>query len=750
MDMETTNNKTEDVQPISWQEGPYTVTRSTAWSGPGCHEGCGVLLYVKKGKLVKVEGDPEHPFNQGMLCPRCKVLPETVYHPDRLKYPMKRVGERGEGKWERISWDEAYDTIEKRYKDISQEYGPWSIVGFRGTGRDTMWQEGRLLYAIGTPNETGSLSGNSCWAPRAACMQITLGQYCVPDYSQYFPDRYENPTWKVPETIVIWGCNPVISNPDWTLGSWVVECMKRGSKLIVVDPRLTWLAGRAKAWLQIRPGTDGALALGMLNVIIQEELYDKDFVEKWVHGFQEVAARAAEYPVERVAEITWIPREQIVKAARLYASSKPAAVHLGVSIDMQITGVYAVQSIVAMMSITGNLDVPGGNVMAPPPAGVYQPGAGGWGVEELSEEARKKLIGYEKYPLIQFGMAVTSPDMVQEQMRTGEPYPIKGAWIQATNPLACHGTDPRGWYEGFQNTEFVAAVDLFMTPTIMAVADIVLPAATYPEKNAVRACLFNLSTTNKAIENVGECKSDLEINLELGKRFNQKLWPWDTEEDVLDELLEPAGMTFQELQQRGPTYPGLEYRRHEKGMLRPDGEPGFATPTGKVELCSSALEYLGHSPLPYFEEPPVSPISRPDLYKDYPLVMITGVRTIFFHSEHRQIPSLREIHPDPTVEIHPETAADLGIADGDWVWIENHLDRIRQKAKVTPVVHPRMVSVDYGWWFPEKSGPEPSLFGFWEVNSSRLIEMGNVGETGFGAAIKSTLCKIYKVKEGEM
>ena len=454
--------------PWQWEEDGYTVTRSTAWSGPGCHEGCGVLLYTKNGKLMKVEGDHEHPFNQGMLCPRCQALPEVVYHPDRLTYPVKRSGERGEGKWERISWDEAYDTIEKEFKKIIKKYGPWSIIGFQGTGRDIMWQQGRLLYAIGSPNEVGTLSGNSCWAPRAASYFTTVGQYMCADLSQYHADRYDNPTWKVPECIVIWGTNPVISNPDWFLGSWVVQCMKRGSKLIVIDPRLTWLAARADIWLQVRPGTNGALAMGLLDVIIKEELYDKEFVEKWTHGFDKFAERVSQYPVEKMAEATWIPEEKLVAAARMYAKSKPAAIQVGVSVDMERTGVYTVHCIAGLASITGNLDMPGGNVIANPPYGITQPGSGGWGYRDLPEETRKHTIGFDKYPFLGMGLPAPSPDITAEQMITDKPFPIRGGWIQGTNTLPCMATDPDKWYKGIKRMDFVAGVDLFMTPTLMA------------------------------------------------------------------------------------------------------------------------------------------------------------------------------------------------------------------------------------------------------------------------------------------
>jgi anaerobic selenocysteine-containing dehydrogenase len=736
--------------PLKWVEDGYTVVRSTAWSGPGCHEGCGVLLYTKDGKLEKVEGDPEHPYNQGRLCPRCVALPETVNHPDRLKYPLKRVGERGEGKWERISWDEAYDICEKNYKEIAAKYGPWSIVGFRGTGRDTMWQIDRMIYAMGSPNSCGTLSGNSCFAPRAVTYALTMGAYCVGDFSQYFADRYDNPAWELPETIIVWGCNPINSNPDWLFGDWIVQCMKRGSKLIVVDPRLTWLAARADIWLPLRPGTDAAVALGMLDVILKEDLYDHDFVDKWTFGFEELVENQKQYSVEKMAETAWIPKEKLIAAARMYAKSKNAAIQLGVAIDMQRTGTAACHAITAMMALTGNLDIPGGNVFAIPPAGVTAPGIGGWGFQDLPEENQHKLIGYDEYPLVKMGMAVTSPDMTVKQMFTEKPYPLKGGWIQGTNTLPCMGTNPDEWYEGMKKMDFIAGVDLWMTPTLQALADVVLPCATFPEKIGVRACLYNLSTTNQAIEPMGEVKSDAQIILELGSRFDKKMFPWNNYEEELDALLKASGMTFKEVQDKKWYYPPIEYKRYEKGLLREDGQPGFNTPTGRIELFSTVMDSVSIHPLPFYDEPYFSPVRTPELFKEYPIILMTGARIgVYMHSEGRQIPKFREIQPYPQVEIHPSYAAEHGISEGDWVWIENPKKvRIRQRAKITQAVRRNMALAQHGWWFPEvKDDP---LYGSWDVNSSRLMENGLVGETGFGSDIKCILCKIYKVQEGEM
>ena len=742
----------KEQKPWQWEENGYTVTRGSAWTGPGCHDGCGVLLYTdKNGKLVKVEGDPENPFNQGRLCVRCLALPDVTNHPDRLQYPMKRVGARGENKWQRISWDEAYDTIEKEFNQIKEKYGPESVIFAQGTGRDIGAYISRLAYSFGSPNHASiGLSGNACYLPRVAMMLVTTGDFAVVDSSQYFADRYENPNWQGPECIIIWGNNPIVANSDGFYGHWVVDCMKRGSKLIVIDPRLTWLASRADLWLQIRPGTDAALAFSMLNIIISEGLYDKEFVDKWTYGFEALAERVKEYPVEKVAEITWIPQEKILAAARMFATSKPAAIQWGLAVDMTKESLPAGHAISALWTITGNLDVPGGMLTVVPPFGAAQPWLGGWGAEYLSPEVMHKRIGVDKYPILDFGFLVASADEMAEAMVTGKPYPIKGAWIQTSNPIACMGADPKKLYDGLKNMDFTVVVDLFMTPTAVAFADIVLPAATYPEKDGLRALWYHLGAINKVTQ-IGEAKSDQQINLELGKRFNPEMWPWANVQEMFSTLIAGAGVSFEELRQRGgQMYPPFVYKKYEKGLQRRDGKPGFNTPTGRVELSSTLFQEWGLDPLPYYEEPTESPLSTPELYKEYPLVLTTGARPWgFFHSEHRQVPKLRALHPDPELQIHPETAAKYGIQDGDWVWIENRMGKCKQKAKLTPIMDPRVVNADHAWWFPEKEGAEPSLFGVWESNINLLVPL-LPGRSGFGGNYKSLLCKVYKVAEGEM
>lgn len=724
----------------TWEEDGYTVIRSNARTGPGCHDNCGILMYVKDGVLAKVEGDPENPYNQGRLCPRCLAVNEMLNHPDRLTHPLKRVGKRGENKWEKISWDEAYDLIEQNFKAIIEKYGPEAISVKNGTGRDTVGYFGRVAHAMKSPNYgMGFLSGQSCYVPRVFSTTIKTGSFFVCDYSQFFPERYDHPEYEPPELVLIWGNNPVIANSDGTLGHWIVEVMKRGTKLITIDPKLTWLASRSEYWLQVRPGTDAALALAMGNVICTEELYDKEFVEKWTFGFEEYREHVKQYTPEKAAEICGIDAQTIIDAARALGKAKSACLQWGVAMDHTSEGFVTGMATYDLMALTGNFEKPGTMVASRPCFGIR----GTW-IPFLEQIENADKMMNEGYPALQ-ALSMPSPDMILEAMETGKPYPIKGTFLVACNTIANMGAEPQRILPALQKMDFNAAVDMFMTPTILAAVDVVLPAAGFSERIGLTGHQpYYLGAIVKAVEPRGECKSDQQIFYELGSRFDKEQNSFTNDEEFYNTVLKDTPFEYEDIKKQTWAYPEFTYYKHEKGLLREDGQPGFQSATGKYEFKCETLTYFGLEPLAVYTEPIESPVSTPELAKEYPLVLTTGARTWgYFHSEHRQSPSMRRMHPDPTVTMHPETAAQYGIKEGDMVRIENMFGKCRQKAKLDIGLRKDTVSADHGWWFPERGADDGTLFGVMEANINQLLPM-RPGKIGIGCSYKSQLCKISK------
>lgn len=730
-----------------------TITRTTAWTAPGCHEGCSVFVHADKdGKLIKVEGDPENPFNLGRLCPRCFCVGDVMYHKDRIVHPMKRDrSKRGDADaWEQCTWDEALDLCAAEFKRIAEEYGGNSIHAWRGTGRDMGWQAGRIAYTMGSANEYGTESGISCYLPRISQMVMTCGGQMLADYAQFHVDRFDHPGYEIPNCVICWGCNPTDSNPDFQLGQWLTDVMRRGAKLISVDPRLTWLASRAEIWLDLRPGTDAALALGMVNVLITEDLIDHEFVDKWVYGYEDFKEVVMQWPPSRAAEVCWVDEQKIIDAARLFAEKKPSNCFWGVSVDMCASGVGAAMAIQALWILTGNLDIPGGMVMTTMPFGVFQYQSGGWGIRDLPEEIQQGRTGWKEYPMYRFGFTLSSPDVALEAAEAGK---LKGLWIQTSNTLAGPTQEVLRWRKAMDDVEFCAAVDLFMTPTIQYGADVFLPVACWPEKKGVRAWIYDVSAINPGVKPVGEVKSDAEINRLLGQRFGEAgehYWPWTEEEQIYDEILKPTGFTYQELAEHGAAYPVFEYKKYEKGMLRPDGQPGFNTPTGMLELNSTMFQQFELPSLAHYQEPEWSPITQPEMYKEYPIILMTGARSkVFFHTEHRQIEALRQFDKEPHVQIGRKFARENGIEDGDWVWIENPRNRCKMRATVDDHCASDRALAPHGWWFPERDGSGDNPYGVLDSNINLLLHNAP-SVYGFGSDIRCTLCKIYKVKEGEM
>lgn len=742
--------------PLEWQEGDYTVCRNYHWTAPGCHNACGQLVYVKDGRIEKVEGDPEDPYSKGRMCARCLNLPEAYYGEYRIGHPMKRAFEdRGKDAWEQITWDEAYDIIEEKVREIWRDYGAESIVTLQGTGRNIIWQTPFLTFTgFKSPNfGLGFLSGDSCMLPRNVGQAYIQGDSWIVDMGQEHELGMDDPRYVRPEVIMIWGNNPLPSNGDGFLGHWIVEVMKTGTKLVTVDPALTWLAAHSEYWLPIRPGTDPALALGMLNVIINEELYDKEWVEYWTYGFDALKERVQEYPPSKVAEICWIDEDLVYGAARLYANAHPAAIQWGLAVDMQLYGVQCAHALCSMVAICGNLDVPGGNIIARGMFGIDAAYRTGW--EFLDPEMQAKcLVPNDEHSGTASGSA--QPDTILECIETDDPYPVRMLYLQTTNPIANMGAEAPRVYRAMMKVPFNVVVDYLMTPTAQACCDLFLPCAMGHERNSFRTWWFPLRGIRQ-LSQFEEAKSDETINVEIGRRLNPELYDelgiYD-DKSLLTYVMQHASRPgldwpakyegdFDSLAQQYVAFQDWPYEKYKQGLLRGDHQPGFATGSGRMEIFSLVFQMMGMDPLPYYEEPPESPVSTPELFDEYPCVLTTGQRSwSYFHSENRELPTLRELHPDPMVDINAGYAKSLGIGQGDWVWIENMRGRCRQRANLVETLNEKYVRAEHGWWFPETDSEE--LFRTFDSNINNLTTMGVVGPSGYGAPYKCTICKVYK------
>jgi anaerobic selenocysteine-containing dehydrogenase len=683
-----------------------------------CHGGCGVLVYTRNGKAVKIAGDPDCPINHGTLCPKGYASLQLAYHPDRLHHPVRRIGPKGCGRWERISWNDALDTIAAKINAYKADFGAESIVMGYGTGRENESAIYRFANLLGTPNVL--TAGHFCYGPRLATSIITCGSNPIVDYENH------------PECIIVWGNNLVISNPDEYKGESFSVSLDRGAKLIVVDPRMTRMASRAHIWLQLRPGTDTALALGMAHVIITEGLYDKEFIADHVHGWEPFVERVNEYPLSRVAQITKVPAEKIRAAARLYATTKPAGIQWGVAIEQQVNCADNDRALMALMAITGNIDVPGGQVLFRTP-NIRQVSDFG-AHKRLSPEQVAKRLGGERFRLAG-KFSIINPKCVWDAVNTEKPYPVKMIFMISSNPVLSRANATEV-SRALDKVDFLVVSDFFITPTA-EYADIVLPSATWLEMDYIGDYWkrHGYILPRRKVIDVGECRPDHEVLNDLAHRVGQGDDWWDTFEGGLDYILEPMGITFKDFKEMDYIRGEVAYGKYLKN--------GFSTPTGKFELYSTLLEKWGYDPLPQFREPPESPISTPERAKEYPYTLLTGRRQPgFFHTENRQLPWMRELHHDPVVEIHPDTAAKENIEEGQWVVIESKRGKIKQRAKFFKGLELDVISAEHGWWFPEEKRAEQ---GWKRSNVNLLIDNAYENcDPAMGAThIRSLLCRIY-------
>lgn len=717
-----------------------------------CKAECGVLVDVENGHLSSVRPDPDWPrpvHPPTAACPRLRAAKEYLYHPNRLNFPLKRAGARGSGKWEVISWTQALDEIAAGTKTLTGRYGGEAIAWARGTGyRTDPYALGRFFRTLGTPNNC--TQGQICYLPRAKMADALVG---------YFPHYSVRPETRC---LIVIGTEPLVSRP--ITAAQIRTARSQGAKLIVIDPRRTPLADEADIWLPLRPGTDAALLLGMLHVIITEELYDREFVAKWCHGFSELRTRVMEYPLPRVAEITNLDARLIAAAARMYAATHPGCFVEGLGIEHNPNVAPALQARWALAALTANIDLPGGEEQIGPhpdiltdselePKVMFPPGQ----MEKQIGAARFKLLSRRTLETLNplslkiWGkpfaphVAAHAPS-IYRAMLTNEPYPVRALFCFAANPLVTQA-NPQLIAKAINSLDLVVAADLFPTPTT-ALSDYVLPAASWLEcpilwdfSSHANYVAAGEAALPAAIPGEYEHKTDYDIYRELAIRLGKgDFWPWPTLEAYYDAQLKPLGLTHHEYVYQRRCEPKLaRYRKYE--------ERGFATPTGKVELYSTVLENLGYDPLPAYTEPTETMVSTPDLARKYPLALINGGRIReFFHSEWRQIASVRRLHPDPLVQIHPATATTLGITAGDWVWIETVRGRIKQRAELTERVSPQTVHAEHGWWYPELPENAPMEQRVWASNVNVLLDDDPAvcsPVTG-GWPLRTALCRVYR------
>jgi anaerobic selenocysteine-containing dehydrogenase len=654
----------------------------------GCHGVCQVLVYLEGDRVVGVAGDPDSPTSRGYLCPKGKAAPELLYHPDRLTHPLRRVGARGENKWKRVSWEEALSEMADRFTQIKQESGAEFVAMGQGTGRPHTEWTGRFANAFGTPNFIGP--AHICYIPRVIASSLTLGWLPVCDIYGFGEEK--------PACILIWGCNITYSGAaDGMCGGMLQRALREASKVIVVDPRGIGPAEISSHWLQLRPGTDGALALAMINTIIAEDLVDHNFVDHYTTGFDRLVEHVRNFTPAWAEPITGVKAADICAAALIYATNSPACLQWGNGIDMSVCSFHTGRSLLILMGITGNIDRPGGNVLWVPPAKVKPKSIlinrDQVGEQFLPPGQKQRMIGIGKFPFC----PNTHPPTFWESVVTGQPYRVRGLWIIGSNPLVTATQGLKIERALKEYLEFTVVSDIFMTPTAQ-LADLVLPAATWLEQDDV--VFFHkiwCVIARKKLAQFAEARDDRDVLFDLAHRLGlHEAFPWKDSFQYVGWVLEETGLDFEQFCERGILIGEMGYRKYERA--------GFQTPTGKFEILSSVMKAKGLSPLPLFREPPLSLVSTPELAKEFPLILISGTKIRnFFHSELRQIESLRDDNPSPLVEIHPVTASSLGISEGDWVWVESPLSRVKMRAKLFEGIAPDVVNAQHGWWFPEEA-----------------------------------------------
>ena len=651
-----------------------------------CPSHCALTATFEDGNIVKIIADSK----SGLHCNICdsakgpNTIAEVHSHGKRLQFPMKRAGERGRNLWTRISWDEALDTIAEKMKFYRDNFGPESIAMVLGEPKSLDYAFAqRFATYLGTPNVI--TPGNYCGVQTGHADHFTFGTMnIVSDESSDLG------------CIVIWGANPLNTGNCFRGLSResMTKALKKGTKLIMMEPGKNRYCDKADYWLRLKPGSDGALAMGMIKVIIDEELYDKDYVAKYTVGFDELKKEVANFTLEDVAAETWIAVATVREVARVYATSKPAQILWGNALENSVAALQICRAINMLRGLTGNVGGHGAEVLMTP-AKFSRPGR--FYFDRKLPRPTAKSIGKEYS--IAMGAAYVPTQSLVKTILSEDPYPVKMAMCHVTNPILTY-PDSATTYEAFMKVPFLVVAEIFPT-SFTAIADIVLPAALPLEHNSIAywpAWLGHVKAQPKRVEPPGEAWPDAKMINELAKKMGLREHFFEDWEESLDIFMAEAGMTYKEFCVKRSLDPTKHY-------LEDNPEHYFRTPSAKVEFYSQQMAQLDLSPLPTFKEV-ATPRFGKEAFERYPLYMTNGKEGAYFASGYRHIEAMKKYKAEAICEMHPDTAAKYGLRDGEMIYIESKKGRIQQRLKVSDYIHPRVVMAAFGWWDTEAEDNE--------------------------------------------
>lgn len=653
---------------------------------------CGITAHVRENKIVRIEsrtdGYPNDP-----LCAKGMAAIQQLYDPERLLYPMKRTnpvkGIDEDPGWEQITWDEAYDTIAAKMQECKENYGADSVFLYCGDPKEPRGAVNRLANLFGTT--TYGNESSTCAYATIIGGQLAYG----------IGGMGTNPT-AASKSCLIWSLNPAWSLPN-RFGK-LVDLKKNGTKFVVVDPRATpTVEALADVHLQPRPGTDGALALGIANCMIENGWYDQEFCETWGHGWEEFKEYVADFTLEKTEEITWVPADKIKAAAEIWGTNKPGAPIFSASPVVHHTnGGYNQMAICLLVAMQGGLDMEGGlTVGGGLPFDLFASTAQ-FNREDLYEEIKGNRFDLEDFPIWTKYVKQVQTNRWPEYAADGK---IKMMMMWGGNALMWPQSPL--YQEAIGSLEFAAAADYFYRPWTHNFCDIILPAAMCMERMAPLSIFGRkIYLREPVVEPLGEAREDWRSAMELGCRlgFEEECFGGDVEA-CIEEVLATSGcgVTLADLREHPegvvvPPTAETQYKKYETGGIRKGGQPGFNTPSGKVEFVSEVLREAGFDGLPLWNEPVHSPVSTPEEFEKYPLILNTGSRVpMYTHTKERNIPWLNQFMPEPIVRLNPVDAEVRGLVDGDRARIFNDLGEIEMVVEVTNLVLPGCVDMFHGW-----------------------------------------------------